>query len=238
MALLGLLVFASESSHARDFYRCLAPKPTDISVKPISQPVRTDASKSLAQLANKEVDTINPYGFGGQSITQGIMQGNIRMQAKVSISNRYIPTFDAFCVWYDAIEVTLTIQPTIFIATEVYRDRCMRDAVMEHEMIHVRVDREIVNKASQDIGRKLYTELSKRGFVGGPIPEDQVQSVYDRMQRTVEQLVEHEQKKMSLARADAQAAVDTLEEYQRVQAICAGRKSKQLLNAERAILGW
>jgi hypothetical protein len=213
----SLLVLAAGTAPA-----CAMPEKARINILPDTKPVRYDFSRSLAELQGQAVDTINPYGFHDTTRTQGFMEGTVTMKPVVRIDYRFLPGYDAFCLWYDTIDVHLDIEPVIVIAREVYEDKCLREAVLEHEMKHVAADRQVVNKYAKVMGQKIYDALQQRGFVAGPVPQAQGQETADRMQNTVYQITDHEYKKMQLERTEKQQAIDSLAEYKRVSAKCAG----------------
>ncbi|MGH1398492.1 MAG: hypothetical protein ACRBCT_04685 [Alphaproteobacteria bacterium] len=205
---------------------CQIPKPAQINVVPKSAPVKYDYSQSLAQLQQHNVDTINPYGYGAKTHTNGFMRGQISMSAQVKLDHKILPRYNAACVWYEDVTLSIEITPEIVIASEVAADRCQHAAVKEHELKHVTVDRKIVNKYARTMGQKVYDGLKQRGFIAGPVPLEHAQDTINRMQQTVMQLVELEQKKMEIERAEAQQAVDSLEEYTRVSNECESFKHK------------
>ncbi len=198
----------------------MPPKPAEINVTPKTDSVKYDASKTLAQIQSVAIDTIDPHGFHGISQTQGYMSGKIRMVPRVKLDYKHYPEINVVCLWYDTVDIDIEIAPTIVIAKEVYQDRCMKNAVITHEMKHIMVDRRIVNKYSQIMGEKVFEGLKQRGFKVGPVHIKDSAQIAERMQKTVYQIVSHEYKKMELERAEAQGAVDSLEEYQSVDAKC------------------
>lgn len=215
LTISSLLVLAASGAG-----QCIPAKATEINVIPSSKEVVYDTSQTLAQLQGKQIDTINPYGFHGVSQTQGYMSGSIRMTPSVKIDYTQDPQTGELCIWYDTVDIKIEIEPTIVIAKEVYADRCKKKAVMDHELKHVQADREIVNKYSKIMGKKVFDGLKKRGFKVGPVPAANGQGIADRMQETVIQIVGHEYKKMDLERAEVQGAIDSLEEYERVSSLC------------------
>ena len=226
----ALLVLASSSTDAL----CQMPKRADISVIPSAADVVYDTSKTLKEIQKQHVDTINPYGFNQTTHTNGYMSGLITMQPRVKLDYARAGNLDAACIWYDSVALDIRIEPEIVIAKEVAADRCMYKAVKEHELKHVMVDRKIVNKYAQSMGRKIFDGLKQRGFIVGPIPSENAAAVADRMRETVAQLVEIEYKKMEIERTEAQQAVDSLEEYQRVSAECPNYKSPHLYTHKSA----
>ncbi|MCB1531714.1 MAG: hypothetical protein KDJ35_02480 [Alphaproteobacteria bacterium] len=205
---------------------CDMPKATAINVTPKTLDIRYDYSQSLNQIQKIKSDTIDPHGFGGVSVTQGFMSGGIKLRPQVKLAYMTYERQGAACVWYDTIDVVLEIDPSIVIAKEVYEDRCMHEAVRRHELKHVKVDREIVNKYARIMGKKLYDELSVRGFKSGIINAAGTQTVMERMQDTVYDIVKHEYKKMELERIDLQRAVDNIKEYESVRDQCPSFQEK------------
>ena len=217
---------------------CQMPKPTEINVKPSTQSVQVITNKTLAEMQMQQIDTINPHSFGGISVTQGYAEGKIKMQAEIRLGTQTVYGGQAGCVWYDSVNINFTIDPFIYIAEEVNKDRCMRKAVLEHEMKHVNVDKKIVNKYAQQVGRKVYDGLKTRGFIAGPVRAEDIQATAERMKATISQIVDLEMKRLEIDRADMQAQVDTKEEYDRVGALCPDFKiSKDMLGGGNAYSG-
>lgn len=209
---------------------CPKHEPTKINIVPQTEKVEYDYSQTLKQIQQYSTDTVDPYGFHGQTITQGFMNGQIELRHKIRFGQVKNPKFNIACIWYNDITVEIKIDPTIVIARELYQDRCMRNAILGHELKHVRVDREIVNKYAKSMGRKLYDALKSRGFEAGPISLGRINEVSLKMQTVVKQILELEYKKMGIEREERQRAVDSLEEYNSVDAKCPSfQKRKQQL---------
>lgn len=199
---------------------CPARAPTAVNVIPRTEEVTYDYGQTLAQLQGYSMDTVDPYGFHGVSVTQAFMKGNIERKHNVILDYAPVPRYKAVCIWYKDITVELKIDPTIVVAKEMYADRCMREALIGHELKHVRADREIVNKYAKSIGQKLMKDLGSRGFSSGPVPAERAQEVAEKMHYVVNQILELEYRKLEIDRQETQRAVDNLGEYQRVDSLC------------------
>ncbi len=227
LTLSSLLVLAGTT------VTCPEREPTKINIIPRTEEVEYDYRQSLKQLQGYSIDTVDPYGFHGTTITQAFMKGQIELRQKISFGTSTMQRFGLSCVWYNDITVELHIEPTIVIAKELYHDACMRKALLEHELKHVRVDREIVNKFAKSMGQKLFTALKSRGFAVGPIASQDVEGVTHKMQRVVRQILELEYKKLGIERQELQRAVDSLGEYQSVDKKCpAFEKKKRALYSQ------
>lgn len=199
---------------------CPKHAPTKINVIPRTEKVTYDSSQSLKQLQTYNTDTVDPYAFHGQTITRAFMKGKIGLEQKVRLGQSTFMRGNAACVWYDTITVEIHIEPQIVIAKEIYNDSCLRKAVLGHELKHVRVDREIVNKYAKSIGKKLMKELKTRGFEAGPFDPMRTEEVGNKMQRVVSQILELEYRKLGIERQELQRDVDSLKEYESVDDKC------------------
>ncbi len=211
ITLSSLLILASG-------FECPTPDPTKINIIPRTADVTYDYKQTLKQIQRYSTDTVDPYGFHGQTITQGFMKGQIGLQQKIRFgtwTNKHLG-----CVWYDTINVELDITPEIVIAKEIYQDPCMRRAVIGHELKHVRVDREVVNKYAKTMGAKLMKALKSRGFSAGPFRVERLSEVQGKMQTVVKQVLELEYKKLGIERQERQREVDSIEEYESVDDQC------------------
>ncbi len=203
---------------------------TKINIIPHTEKVKYDYKQSLKKIQEYSTDTVDPYSFHGTTITQGFMKGEIGLDHKVTLGQVTNSKRGYSCLWYKDITVNITIDPTIVIAKELYNDRCMRKAIIDHELKHVRVDRRVVNKYANLIGEKLMSDLKTRGFSAGPVRIDSIAEISKKMQRVVNQIIELEYQKLSIDRQENQRAVDSLEEYESVDDKCPAfeKKKKQI----------
>ena len=212
---------------------CPSHDPTQINITPVSEKVKYDISQSLKDIQRYDTDTVDPYSFHGQSITQAFMRGSVGMGYNIEFSTSTNPNNGVSCMWYKAINIEIKVDPTIVVAKEIYHDACMRKAVIGHELKHVKVDREVVNKYAKSIGSKLMSGLKSRGFTAGPFNAERAPEVKAKMVRVVSQIVEFEKEKMDLERRERQLRVDTLEEYERVDDQCPNfQKKKDVIYAD------
>ena len=211
---------------------CPAHAPTQINIVPRTEKVKYDSKQSLKQIQSYSTDTVDPYSFHGTSITQAFMRGSVGLEHKITYGQSVSPRGYG-CVWYKDITVEIKIDPTIVIAKEIYKDKCMRKAVLGHELKHVKVDRRVVNKYAKSMGAKLLKALKSRGFSSGPITIDRMKEVSQKMSRVVGQVIELEYRKLGIDREELQRDVDNLEEYESIDDKCpAFERKKQKLYAD------
>jgi hypothetical protein len=210
----SLLVLASSNPS------CDMPKPTEIDVLPVSSSVKYDYSKRLKDIQNQAMTTSNPYGDEAKSYTQGFMKGLIKIEPEVSLGYMRYTRSGLACIWYDKINIEISVKPTIVIGREIYKDKCMKSAVITHEKKHVNADRKIVNKYSKIMGREVYKAIKSKGFKSSIIKSSEIKNVRDEMNQIVFNVVNSVHKNMEKERVRVQQAIDTREEYKYVASKC------------------
>lgn len=193
---------------------------TAINVTPSASETKLVTARDLEQLQDIETDTVDPYGIHANTLTQGLMKGLVSIQPQITMDYKQLPGRNEVCIWYESIDIKIHIDPEIHIAQEVYNDRCMRNAVVEHENKHVTVDRRIVNQYARRIGQVINGTLTKEGFSDGPMSFAQAERRVKEMQILVVDLVRELHDEMQATRRVEQQKIDTLEEYEYVSKKC------------------
>jgi hypothetical protein len=211
-----LTVFSSDAEAGA---WCRPERAPVISVKTSSDDIRFDNSKSFLQLRQFDVDTINPYGKKADTKIGGLMQGGIQLEQSMRLSTITHQGLRQICAFYDEVNVRLHISPTIYIAKENQRGTCRYNAIKEHEMKHIQVDRDIVNKYADLIGSALRREVNRQS-VYGPVSLGRAQEIQVGMRQRLEAVLRAYSDKMDGERRKRQQAIDSLEEYERVRRQC------------------
>lgn len=218
--MLGLdLLAAAPSMMAHvDSPVCVVRRAPVISVTPESREIRFDMSQTTAQLTALQSDTVSPYAPGTVTVTDGIRRDRPVTSIKITQNVEQDPVRSIFCMTYNTIEVNIKLQPVIYIAREVAPGPC-RNAVIEHEKKHVRVDREIVNDFSQRIGYAVQAAVNEIGAVG-PLNMGGEKNAQKAMNEHISNAVKSLELPMFTEMRRRQAEVDSLQEYERVNRIC------------------
>lgn len=222
-AILGVILawgcLEGSSAHAADANWCKADRVPRIDVKTATDQVTWDFTKSEKQLNSFTIDTKNPYGSSVITDVGGLMQGGIDMSEAMQYGTITHTGLKQVCYWYNSINVTLHIKPTIFIATEFPANTCKHDAIKYHELKHISVDREIVNKYAMLIGEALKQQVNQQSLFG-PYEVARGKEVEKYLQNRVETVLRHYNKQMEEERKARQQQVDSLQEYERVNQQC------------------
>ena len=194
----------------------------DISASDTS--VHYDHTKYQQQLDRLGTDTKNPYGDNVRTHVGGLMSGEVSVSQNIRIMQETYPTLNTGCLYIDSIKINIHIKPTIYIAREYSKDGCMYKAVMEHEKKHINVDRVIVNKYTNLIIHGLDTALKKVGYAQGPFSAGRMEAEQKRLQEYTQNVVQAYSTQMTEERKTLQQKIDSLEEYERVNRSCRGKR--------------
>lgn len=184
-----------------------------------SDAVKYDFSHSQAQLDRMEIDTENPYDRSVKTHVGGLMSGGINVRSSIQVATLTYPRSRVVCQWIDKIDVTVAIDPTIYIAREHEKGSCKHRTILDHEMKHVYVDREIVKQYAPVIKDYLEQSILKVGIVG-PKPERRAKEFHKKIVDYMDARLEDVTDRLYADRRDRQQAVDSLEEYKRVSELC------------------
>lgn len=202
---------------------CVAKVPPKINVKPSKSYVSYDFTKTKAQLNQVDIDTVSPYGPHHKTVVSGLMSGSIQVKHQVAFLHETYKQVDQGCVYLKSIDVSVHIDPTIYIAKEHPKGSCMHNAVLAHELKHVREDQLIVNKYAKYIGNALLKLIDSQGPAFGPYETARVPFVQQNIQNSVTRVVKRFNDKMNEERQKRQQAIDTVEEYESIGAKCPKR---------------
>jgi len=228
-AITGLLLLASAVPAeipnggliTPDGLRCVVPKAPSISITPESEEIAYDFDQGSHEL------TVMKDGPAQAAMRTDLTTGGLRVdQPTVEVNVQYgmadYTSIKQACVWYDKAAVTINLRPHIYIAKEFNVPGPCRDAIMAHELHHVDVDREMMNKYSYVIGEAVKKVVDDTGGVG-PIADDQVEAQGQDLINKITQAVRDAEIPLREEMTARQGEVDSPAEYKRVSAICNAR---------------
>ena len=140
------------------------------------------------------------------------------------------------CLYVKALKVTLIMPQSVYIANTYPEGSCDYDAMLEHEFLHVEANTRIfmnsrahVSDYMQDALRKMHKSYSNRNYTVEQAAQIKTQ-IEDYLLQSLE-VIAGDMKKFLL---DENRAIDTAEEYKKVQLACKDMKKYQSL---RRIMG-
>lgn len=197
---------------------CKADKPPAIAVKVETADIFYDYSRAAKDLSRMKVDTVSPYAPGSDTVSGGLREDKPEIRTQIGWQMKYSPRKNIGCLSYDKIDITIRLHPKIYIAREFNTGVC-RDAILQHERRHVAVDRQVMNKYADLIGRAVQTTVTGAD-TWGPFKLEEQERIKKASSLPVENAVNAQIAVMQQEMRRLQAQVDTLEEYKRVSSYC------------------
>ncbi|AEP10130.1 hypothetical protein MICA_1819 [Micavibrio aeruginosavorus ARL-13] len=196
--------------------------PPVININPVSNPIQYDFSKKSADLtaAMRRENNYNPYAGMADTATGGMRHDEVVTSLSIEWQIFESPDLGQACMQYKSVSVTVTLSPVVYVAQEFSKPPC-RDAVIEHELKHIEVDRRIMNAYVQAVGTLVKRAVDQTGVIG-PVS---IAAVEDYKTTTLEQVKQAMRDRKAALEQDQynlQAEVDSRAEYDRISAICKG----------------
>lgn len=213
MAFVVLMPFGS--AHAS----CPNKEAPAINIKLTSNQIKYNFDQSKNSLKSHDIDTISPYDQSAHTEIGGLMSGEISVKTNVGFGWTSSRRTGETCFWYDDIDVSMHIDPTILVASEHPEGTCMHNSILEHEMKHIKVDRKVLKKY-QGLLKSDIQRVVRKVDVVGPVSERSKEKARQKMMRIIEKTVSNRTERMYEERRRLQQAVDSLKEYERVAARC------------------
>lgn len=209
----GLLMLASAP------VECSFSQTPMINVVPTTQDIRYDFSKSRAELGRFQTQTVSPYAAGVDMMTGGLRRDTPVIRTTIEWHIQTWPRLEQVCMAYSKVNISIELRPEIFVAREYQNNRACHDAILEHERMHVRVDREVMNKYAVKIGQAVKDAVNQTGTVG-PYRLSDRPAIERQMVARIENAIEDQKTALHHEMNIRQAEIDTLEEYERISVLC------------------
>lgn len=223
IATTGLIL----ASGGGDASWCRASDVPKIEILPSTHEIHYDYSKSQAELSQFHIDTKNPYGGNVITDVGGLMQGGIKVSSGLQMGTLTHQRKNEICMWYKNVKLEVWISPTIYVNSKYRKGSCEAKSILGHEHKHIAVDRKVVNKYADLIGKALVKDI-KRRYLYGPVSLEHKDVLQNRMQDHIKEIIDYYTAKMNEERRQLQQGVDSLEEYERVNTLidytCKGKK--------------
>jgi hypothetical protein len=190
--------------------RCAKLPPTLFEVVAVPLTFERDDSQSIAVLTAKGGNSLATHRTSG--LTTATFGQNTDIQLNVVDDHR-----GSRACGTPHVRIELSMQPvTVYVASELAAQPCQHDVTLSHEMKHVEVFREALEVAARDLAGDFPVAVGvelRSATNPGELQQRFVVTVRDylaRFMRDRERMLD-----------EAQAAVDSPEEYARVSTTCA-----------------
>ncbi|HVJ31974.1 MAG TPA: hypothetical protein VND94_02565 [Terriglobia bacterium] len=171
-----------------------------------------DASRSLQELSHEETDGRGP-AMERSAVTFGITHVKLGGQFGGDAKAATMPDGEV-CAWANHLTVHLTDEVRVYLAAELRPGSCPYRAVREHEEKHVNLDRQL----QPELRRALQEAIDKVATYS-VLGRDEAAAAA-RLRTAFRQAVGGAIGSYAAMRDQRQIAIDTPEEYRRVQGVC------------------
>lgn len=218
MAVKAALILVSGAAGGDSGMVCSVKTTPAVKVTVETDHIDYDFTKSAKHLSAIKNDTVSPYAPGTDTVSGGLREDHPQTRASISWSLEYDPEKNIGCMWYDKIEITVRLDPKIYVAKEFNVGNC-REAILAHERRHVAVDREVMNKYATNMGRAVQKAIDQSGAMG-PFNMNDQEEMQNRSSQYIESVMKPQRLAMEKEMRTKQGLVDSLAEYERVSAHC------------------
>ena len=197
---------------------CAAPPLPQVALSIVKQPERIDGTRSVDQLTTMTENSYKVPGFEGAK-THGVAHYPFKISSRTRYEGSKNTRTKGACVWLKHVTIDIRIDPIIFIQRDAKPGSCRYNAILEHELKHMKVDDSVIAKHAPMIKRAIEAAL-RRPVSIGEIPEAQIPNAQQRLSAPVQRALQSAMEDLRVERERLQKHVDTAEEYRRVGAAC------------------
>lgn len=195
------------------------PLDTTIHMKLVMPEPEINHSQSRYDLREFNVSTKSPYGANNFTHVNGLMRGPIELKTNITIAWQTLPKTKDNCFWYRRINLILGLKPVIYVASEIPEGSCYYNAIIEHEMKHVEVDRGLLRDYQNIVYDTIDNFVQENGTLDH-IMTGREKEAQRELTKALEDEIRKIHKRMRTDRMQRQAEIDTLNEYGRVANQC------------------
>ena len=204
-------------------YSCEGQPSPQVNVTPSASRIQYNFTKSKADLKNAKTESVSPFGADRELIVTGLMTGKMTLRTNFKFTNAEYNKDGLKCLYLTAVNVTIHLDPTVYVAREYPQGGCMHNTILAHEMKHVNEDQYIANKYINEIGRGISKAIALKGASYGPYPYAQMDAIAEEVKETLGAEIQYVNRLMQAERDQQHASIDSLEEYESIHRKCKSR---------------
>jgi hypothetical protein len=149
------------------------------------------------------------------------MTGNLTAVHKSHMRQTTDPQTGRTCIGLDKIEVTMTITPHIYMASEFRKQECQYAAFFTHEMKHVETDKILMLEYKPRMKDALMLALALPGDIMiGPVSAPDIEAAKTTLRARVQGAMDGIYTLMMQERMNRQKKIDTWGEYAGLSNAC------------------
>ena len=191
------------------------PNHTEIRVSQDVKPPRIDDSKTGEQLKTMNVkDALSNDPKFAETV--GLTAATISVDSEIRTKSSG-PEQGPICIAPSVITIKLSTAPNVYIDSS--HGACRQNVAIGHEMGHVRIDRELIDRFVPIFRSRITTMVDAIGAATAPSYADSA-SVRERIEDKINAMLSVTYDSMAIERTLAHKEHDSPEEYRRVSMAC------------------
>jgi len=190
------------------------PDPTDVRIEIKIADPRVDTTKTGAQLQTMHFDGAVSSNRRFTEWT-GLTVGGIAVDSEIRIAND--TANGKVCAWPSAVTITLSTAPTVYVVTD--HGDCQKAAGLKHEMEHVAIDRQIIQRYAQ-IFRRRIASMADAIELDSTASDKDLKTQRRRIEEKIDAMIAVVSDNLNADRDMEQQAFDSPEEYTRMSNAC------------------
>jgi hypothetical protein len=158
-------------------------------------------------------------GDGGQDGHIGGLTRN-QSQSSINITSAETPqVFGDYCLWPTTVQISIELQPTVWVASEYAQGSCRYNVAYVHEMMHVKIARDTFTEFMPGIEALLRAKATAMA-AQGPMPEQSLNAAKDAQLAELQSALDGAIKGIGMVLEGRQAVIDTPEAYRQASNAC------------------
>lgn len=212
-------IMAAMPAYALD---CEPRLPPEITISIDEKPVVFDAKTPAAELSKQKSDTVSPLPSSFHAETGGLITNVISLGHNITFGQVVFGKDKKACLWFKKIDITLRMEPKIYIANDYQDKPCWYASVFDHESKHLDIDRRLLADHAQRFKEYLtllYTE-HPRDYTANGVAVKKQKAMQKTMDETLTATLKVLFDSMMSERGHLQQELDSYGEYAHINFNC------------------
>lgn len=219
-ALLGLCAIAAHPVHAGTLVcNGKAPPLVEIAVEVADPVIDFNVTKDALNRKFRNIPIKDADIYHAE--LDAVMTGALTVGNAINLTESRSASGAEACVGFDRLRVTFRMEPRIYLASEKTHDDCMARVLLEHELKHVQIDKDILAKYQTQARESLEFAFGMpTDVMVGPVPVSLIPDVKAELNGRVQGALTGIVRQVMVERLDRQREFDSHAEYAHLSNSC------------------
>ena len=184
-----------------------------------STPPQVTHNLDFQGLSQFSVDTVFARHTNEVFLKAGITQGFTKINHSAAFRYQQDPVSNTICMYVDKIDVVVSYEPVVHIASNFPYGSCRFKTTWEHELRHVNTDLITLTEYGGHMKQAAAYASQSLGAIG-PFPVTQLEAQQQAVMGRIGTVIDKALDDIGTVRMQRQQLIDTREEYMRVSRAC------------------